>query len=168
MLRRRKYIVWITALLCAVSLASCAVNKAGGASVGDLYGTYEFKENIYTNPLSSYIPVKGYMPTYTLTKDSLVITEIGGEKRTVPAKYEQAPVDKDAFEALFMSFPDFKPPDISVYKDRYRYTLNDGDTGNPLFRLYLLDDTVWLAQLKDDGKQMWCLYELGRTEGSNQ
>ena len=84
---RRFYIISLAVLLVlfAYLLGNFARTAYPGIENGangedDLCGCYEFDECLYMNPLSSFMPLKGFMPyVYGVGEDSLVIanTETG-------------------------------------------------------------------------------------------
>jgi hypothetical protein len=153
-------VLLLAAVIILAAVGTACAERA--PELSELYGSYEFEDTVYYNPLSSFIAVKGDMPVYTLTEDSLIIEEISGEKKTVSVTYEKAAVDEDTFKKQFM-FNDtegFAAPDISKYKTRYQYTLNEPGGGNPRYRLYMMDDELWLASLGGKENTLWSIYKL--------
>jgi|GEM_PF-3560184 len=129
----------------------------------DLYGLYLFDENLYTTPISSYFPPsKGIQLYYEISADSLVI--IDKEQDTTkeyPAFYEKKAVDENTFN---FSFSDMEGiPDISQYKDCYQYAVFT--TGDSLeYKLYVMDDEVWIASFNGEESWLWSIYEIIRSE----
>jgi len=126
------------------------------------YGNYIFETALYMNPLSSFLAADGYIEYYTFTEDALVITEETGSQRSIPVKYERSPVDEQNFMASFDI--DVGTPDISNYKERYKYTLNEPTSTNPTYQLYMMDSEVWFARLNKGS--MWSIYKISRFEGA--
>ncbi len=69
----RKIALITLALLLFCSLAWAGESKAelSGTNTGmeGLYGTYQFKKQIYMNPLSSFLALDGFQEYYTLSAD---------------------------------------------------------------------------------------------------
>ncbi len=160
----KRWVVVLAAALCVVAVAACATNpqeNAAPPATEELYGNYVFEKQVYMNPLSSFIAFDGYKEYYTFTKDGLTITEESGSQRSMAVKYERVEVDEQAFKAGFMM--DMGVPDISKYKGRYQYTLTDAPSAIPAFRLYLMDDEVWLAHWNSE--YTWSIYKIARYDG---
>jgi hypothetical protein len=131
----------------------------GPASEADLFACYEFAECLYMNPLSSFIPVKGYMPmVYSVGADSLIMgnTETGYLEK-LPASYKKTPVARDEFSAKADFLPDFPPPDLSQYRKRWLRAVFIGEAGQQ-YNLYQMDGEIWLVSLR--GGRLWSIYRL--------
>jgi len=165
-LRFKKPKFWMTisvSLLCMAVIVACGANPNKGKEtppdLSSLYGRYRFTETIYMNPISSFMPVQEYMPHYVLSEEGLVIEELDGTETKVPGVFEAAvPVTEADFKQAFSTAVGI--PDISVYRERFQFTLNAGSYGD-VYRLYYLDGSVWLAQLHQD--KIWSIYELLKT-----
>ncbi len=167
--------LWIaagTALAAAVMVIFFAVipavNRAGGGvkSEDETYGDYIFKEQIYMNLLSSILALEGYVEYYTLTENTLTITDAAGTQRTTQIGYDLSEVNEQDFCSMFMM--EFERPDISSYKQRYKYTLCEPSDYSPGYELYLMDDEVWLARLSsgESGQRyLWSIYRIERYGG---
>lgn len=141
-----------------------AAGCGGGVepALSDLFGVYVFDSVVYNNPLSSFVAMKDYMPAYELTEDRLIIEKLDGERKEIPAEYAVSEVDEAAFRALLFAGPE--QPDVTRYKTRLQYTLNEGADTYPLYRLYVMDDEVWLAKLSTGGDRIWSIYRLVKPE----
>lgn len=133
--------------LCIASIAACAANPMQTTEIdenGGLNGNYIFEKQIYMNPLSSFIAFDGYLEYYTFTRDSLLITDETGSQQRITGTYNQSEVKEQDFKNSFI-MTSIGIPDISSYKERRQYTLTDGS--NTAYRIYLLDDEIWLARI---------------------
>ncbi len=163
-----KWAAVIVIMLCAAAVTACAQSKEADDIKG-LYGNYVFEKQIYMNPLSSFTATGGYKEYYTLTEDSLVLTDdLTGKQQKIAGKYEKGGVDEKRFADGF--FPGMDVPDISGYKDGRQYTFTDAD-GAVRYRLYLLDDQIWLACIHNDkanaekSEYIWSIYKIARFDG---
>ncbi|MEN6389182.1 MAG: hypothetical protein ABFD04_02120 [Syntrophomonas sp.] len=126
----------------------------------DIRGCYEFEENVYTNPLSSFLAVKGHMPYYKISARALTINnDENGSKQEYSADFSKVPLNKERFTSLFN--PDLGRPDISRYRECYQYAVFSAQ-GTPQYRLYVMDNEVWLAAMHND--VMWSIYRLKKTD----
>ncbi|HWP79580.1 MAG TPA: M56 family metallopeptidase [Candidatus Acidoferrum sp.] len=120
---------------------------------------YAFDENLYTNPLSSYIPFEGTGQLYLLDPDTgftIVGEETGEVQENIPSEdidWYGKEVDAAAWDALFMT----QPVDIGAYSLRMEYAVGDR------YRVYQMDSQVWLAAVNLNGGSMWSLYRLKET-----
>lgn len=146
----------LTGLLCLGSVSACTSDNE------DIKGTYRFEKTIYMNPLSSMLPTKENSPKYVITGDYIAIIQTDGTKQQITANFSKSDVDVNTFGALFMEFSamgQYSAPDVSGFKQRYQYSVNEQ------YLLYKMDDRLWLAQLalgKD--KKMWYIYQLVNTD----
>jgi len=156
LLRARKYkmirigMTFLAGLLCIGVIASCASNNE------DIKGYYRYEKTVYMNPLSSWFVTKENAPEYVITEKSITILHTDGTKEQITASFEKSEVDVEAFAALFM--PNFSMPDISGFKQRHEYSINEQ------YRLYVMDGDVWLAQFPRG--TMWGIYRLVKVEGA--
>jgi len=160
----KRWAAIIAVMLYLIVTAACAANQKENSGVQEtsgLYGNYLFETAIYMNPLSSFYPFDGYVEYYTFTEDMLMITNETGLQTIVPAKYEKVAVDTEAFKDAFDI--DVGVPDISKYKERFQYTLNELTSTNPAYRLYLMGSEVWLARINNTS--IWSIYKLKRVDG---
>jgi hypothetical protein len=150
------------AVLCITAAAVFAANSAkrgiNALKQSDMYGTYMFEDTVYMNPLSSFLPVKGYMPVYTFDKDSMIIIGTDGKETSVPAKYLRSEVAENEFKDSFDI--DVGLPDISRYKVRVQYAINEVNFGNPSYSLYFMDGEIWLVTARND--KIWSIYKLDK------
>jgi len=129
----------------------------------DIRGFYEFDENIYTNPLSSFMAVKGDMPYYIISTNLFEIVDIeNSSKQEFSVNFDKKPLDKDSFYRLFEL--DLGRPDISQYRECYQYAVFSAE-GKPQYCLYVMDDKIWLAALHNDA--MWSIYRLVKNDDIN-
>ncbi len=165
--QKRRAAAAAVCLLFAVT-ALCAAGGGGGVepALSDLFGVYVFDSVVYSNPFTSFVAIKDYMPTYELTEDRLIIEELDGEREEIPAEYAVSEVDEAAFLALLFEGPE--QPDVTRYKTRRQYTLNEGTDTYPLYRLYVMDEEVWLAKLSIDGDTIWSIYRLVKPENKER
>jgi hypothetical protein len=114
-------------------------------SIDELYGYYEFDQNIYTNPLSSFLPFKGHMPFYEISESGLSIISIrDGSVQSIPGTFEKKPLDREQFKKM-LTF-DFSVPDIDKYESCYEYGGFSAEEG-PEYRLYGMDQEIWLVNI---------------------
>lgn len=133
---------------CIISTVACTMDNE------DITGYYQYENTIYTNPASSYMVTKENAANYVITEDSLTILHADNTKEQIPSSFEKSEVDAEAFAALFLF--EIGIPDISSYKQSYQYSINEQ------YRLYVMDDEVWLAQCPRD--TMWGIYRLVKVE----
>ena len=139
--------VWFISLiliLALVALVACVPNNK------DIYGSYQYEETIYNNPASSFIMTKENADNYIITNGSITIQHPDGTREQVAASFQKSEVDIDAFGNLFIA--KVWIPDISSFEQRYQYSINEK------YRLYAMDDEIWLAQCPGD--TMWSIYRL--------
>ncbi len=134
-----------------------------------LYGTYQFKKQIYMNPLSSFLALDGFHEYYTFSEDSFTITDQGGNQRSMTVTYQPESFDEAIFRNSFM-MEGFAIPDITSFKDRRQYTVTE-ISGSMVYRFYLLDHEMWLAQIHKDyanrikNEYIWSIFQIERYEG---
>ncbi len=164
----KRWVIVISAVFCAAAVAACAANPVRSLGA-ELYGNYVFEKQIYMNPLSSFLALEGYREYYTLTENDLIVTDEAGNQQKYAVTYQQAEPDPKEFEKSFSPFlTDI--PDISAYKDRRQYTLTD-DSGAAAYRIYRLDDEIWLARIhanadnSQKGESIWSIYKIARFQG---
>jgi hypothetical protein len=160
----KKYLYALTAMLCIPIIAACAANPPNSPDEqvpikpDDLYGGYRYHKLVYMNPLSSFLPHDGFRQSYTLTPDSLKITDENGGQRSEPISYEPSVVDEDEFKAQFEA--EVTIPDISKYTRRYQYNLSEASPKGYAWRVYLMDDEIWIARATE--QYMWSIYQVAR------
>jgi beta-lactamase regulating signal transducer with metallopeptidase domain len=186
-----KRAVVCSAIACTVALAICTTNPSvSGALEGmgavngngqeaanslanlamrntaELYGHYIFDKQLYMNPLSSFLAMDGFKEYYTLTENSLIITNEAGNQQEIAVAYEPSPLDEEEFSSSFMlAIGDL--PSIAGYKQRYQYELTASEAA-PGYRLYLLDDEIWLAKIQKDAANtqknayIWSIYRISK------
>ncbi len=173
-LRFRSPAKWVSAVaspLCLLLIAACAANPVKVAPPGEpaeLYGTYAFEERVYMNPLSSYFVPEGYEEYYTLAEDSLTVTGPDGMPRGFPVTFAGKPVDENEFKSEFIMGESIDPgilgiPDISEYEERYQYVLGPAYPRSYSWRIYLMDDEIWLARATD--RYMWSIFKIASFDG---
>lgn len=156
----------MTSILISVSLLACTANMPvveNDTEIGfkEIYGYYEFNENIFTNLLSSFLPLKGHMPFYEITDTGLSIISIkDGSVQMIPGIFEKKPLDREQFKKMFTF--DFLVPDIDTYKECFEYAVFTADDG-PEYRLYGMDHEIWLVNVHTKNG-IWSIYSLCRTE----
>ncbi|MCL2784858.1 MAG: hypothetical protein FWD55_05370 [Propionibacteriaceae bacterium] len=123
-----------------------------------LVGSYQFAENIYTSPLSSYIPF-GAPFVYSITQDSLVAGSLeSSEVITYGLEFERTPVDEDVFSSAPQSFVTWLP-NLSGFSERLRVGVAYFED-EPLLELYQMDDQLWLVRLAPVNP--WSIYRIER------
>ncbi|GEM_PF-6071892 len=121
--------------------------------------SYRFDKMLYLNLLSSFYPGSDFVEYYTFSKNSLTITGQDGEQSLVPARYEKSEIEPEAFiEAFGSNVPDNIIPDIKDYPIRLQYDLNRIEGQPTFFRLYIMNEHIWLARMFND--EIWSLYQL--------
>ncbi|MCL1805360.1 MAG: hypothetical protein FWG28_05100 [Clostridiales bacterium] len=152
----------------AVSGPMIAMTSPRGAeyAAAGIFGCYVFDENIYTNPLSSFI-ARGELPyTYCFEKDAFFITDTSnGSIRSHGVEYYKTPVDLDPFfllaDELFDPFHSL--PDLARFSERYLLAVMS-DEGGPIGGLYRMDDELWLLSLS--GGRIWSIYRIIKTDAA--
>ncbi len=121
--------------------------------------SYRFDKMLYLNLLSSFYPGSDFVEYYTFSKNSLTITDQDGEQSLVPARYEKSEIEPEAFiEAFGSKVPDNIIPEIKDYSIRLQYDLNRIEGQPAFFRLYIMNEHVWLARMFND--EIWSLNQL--------
>ncbi|MGO4183491.1 M56 family metallopeptidase [Paenibacillus sp. TAF43_2] len=166
----KKRVVVFSAAACIIAVAVCATNPiVNGAlqETGEPYGSYRFEEQVYMNLLSSFVAVDGFKEYYTFTENSLIITDGAGKQQKMKAVYERKALDVQKFNESFM--PNINVPNILGYKERYEYVLTDSAV-DPEYRLFLLDDEIWLAKTYKDNvntlksEYIWSIYKISKLD----
>lgn len=129
-------------------LGGCTAND------DDINGYYKYEETVYHNPISSYSVNKDNADDYIIADDSLTILHTDGTEEQISASFDRSEVDEEAFVALFQF--EIGVPDISTFKQRHQYSINWE------YRLYVMDDEVWMAECPED--MMWGIYRLTKIE----
>ncbi len=165
-LKPKAGIIVATIILCFGVITACTANTESETdALSGIYGYYEFHENVYTNPLSSFMAVKGYMPYFGITENALLILyapALGNKDGSVQefaAVFKKEPLVKKDFELLFE--PDWHIPDISQYRERYQYAVFSAKDA-PEYRLYIMDGEIWLAMLSSG--RIWSIYNLEKRD----
>jgi hypothetical protein len=156
----------ITFLLC-ILLTSTGIAYSmpqAKSSSSNILGCYEFDECLYMNPLSSFLPVKGFMPyVYGLGEDTMIIANTKtGDVQRLTAQYENSTVAGDEFSSK-SSFPSFSTPDVSQYKERRLRAVLTGEGGQQ-YNLYQMDGEIWLVMLSGRENEIWSIYRLQPTD----
>ncbi|MGG1633902.1 M56 family metallopeptidase [Paenibacillus sp. NRS-1760] len=166
----KKRVIVFSAAACIIAVAVCATNPiVNGAlqETGEPHGSYRFEEQVYMNLLSSFVAVDGFKEYYTFTENSLIITDGAGNQQKMKAVYERKALDVQKFNESFM--PSINVPNILGYKERYEYVLTDSAV-DPEYRLFLLDDEVWLAKTNKDNvntlksEYIWSIYKISKVD----
>jgi hypothetical protein len=158
-------------LFCTIAWAEAGKTGPSGSNgaLEGLYGTYQFKKQIYMNPLSSFLALDGFHEYYTFSENSFIITDQGGNQRSMTVTYQPEAFDEAIFKNSFM-MEGFDIPDITLFKDRRQYTVTE-TSGSMVYRLYLLDNEIWLAQIHKDNANVkkntyiWSIFQIERYEG---
>lgn len=135
----------------------------------EVYGTYAFKKQFYMNPLSSFLALNGFQEYYEISKDTFLITDQNGNKRSMQASCQQEEFSEAAFQSSFL-MEGFGIPDITAFQERRQYIISNISEGT-VYRLYFLDDEIWLAQVRKDStgklksEYIWSIYQVERYEG---
>lgn len=169
-LRFRQPTRWATILAtlgCLLVTVACVANPLQQRSLAansELYGSYAFQQQVYMNPLSSFLALDGHREYYTFAEDSLIVTDAYGNQRRTIVSYEPGAVDAQAFSQSFGPIaPSFGAPDISTFKERRQCTLLDA-SGKAIYRVYRLDDQIWLARLhwnsREQSEYIWSIYRI--------
>jgi hypothetical protein len=143
----RLWMLLLVPVICLGIVGSCASKEA-------INGYYEYETTIYHNPISSYLVTKENADDYIIADDSVTIVHADGTEEKISASFDKSKVDEEAFVALFQI--QIGVPDISAFKQRHQYSINEE------YRLYVMDDEVWLAQCPRD--RMWGIYRLTKIE----
>ncbi|RAU96393.1 hypothetical protein [Paenibacillus sp. YN15] len=169
----KKWLAALSAVACIAVIAACAASptvKEPPKETESLYGSYRFEKQIYMNPLSSFMAFEGFEEYYTFTENSLIITDTAGNQRKVATagEWQQSTVDEQEFKnSLIMKSSDI--PELASYKERKQYTLT-APSAVPAYRLYVLDDEIWLARLQANTANIqqsvyfWSIFKLARLD----
>ncbi len=145
------------------AVESSAVPAADADETADVTGIYRFEDNVYTNMLSSFMPVKDSMPFYVITDKMLeIVWDENGSAESFEGTADPMEVSKGEFDALFMEDPS-GAPDISPYQQCMQYAVYKDEAGQSEYRVYLMDDEVWLANIRT---RMWSIYRLAKMTGT--
>ncbi len=176
-----KPIAWLMVLVIGIGIALAAAcvmekpkeiaestNSADAAEPSPLNegieGTYEFMDNVYTNPLGSFIAIKGHMPYFEILEDKLRIIDPQNDSvKEIAGQSAPSDVSTQDFEALFdkVVLPEgFSVSDIAIYSTCCQYGVYNDEYVE--YRVYQMDDEVWLAKLSNG--HMWSIYRLLKTE----
>jgi hypothetical protein len=169
----KKIVLIVFALFAFCSIAWAGESKAEMSGINgrleSIYGKYVFKKQVYMNPLSSFLALDGFHEYYTFSEDAFIITDQNGSQRSMKISYQPEPLDEAAFGNSFM-MDGFGIPDIAAYKEKCQFTMT-GISDIVLYRLYLLDNEIWLAQIHMDSanakksEYIWSIYQIERLEG---
>lgn len=168
----KKRVIVFAAAICILAVAVCTTNPMMDGALkkaDELYGSYRFEGQVYMNPLSSFMAFDGFTEYYTLTENSLIVTDGEGNQQKMAAVYEREAFDEQEFKNSFMMPGGMNAPAISSFKQRYQFVLNHSDA-NPGYRIYLLDDEVWLAKMHKDkantlkSEYIWSIYEIAKID----
>lgn len=167
----------VTGILLALLLLAPLLPKASAGegspaqTPGSLYGAYAFTKQLYMNPLSSFIALDGFKEYYELTEDTLTVIDASGQRRSMEITWQQEPVDLKAYESGFM-MEGLGIPDIGAYKQRRQFTLASVGLENAIYRIYLMDDEIWLASIHRDTanvrkqEYVWSIYRIEKCAAS--
>lgn len=168
-LNYKKPAFWIVAaaLVAAVAAAVCLIANPKQPEdkpvqpLNAVFGKiYEFDECLYMTPISSYYPFGGTGIYYNLTADGRLtnISEDTGDILSSHVSNSAYSTVNDAeWRAMFNMT---EPVDISRYTTKFRYDIS-GE-----YRLYLMDDEVWLARVDERGT-LWSLYKIRPVENAS-
>ena len=170
----RKLLLMVLALLLFTPYALAdAKAPTPGITVQSLdspHGVYAFVKQLYMNPLSSFTAPDGFKEYYEITDKNLTIIDAHGNRRSMDTSWLKEPVDTKAYESGFI-FTGFSLPDISAYKERIQYTLT-GTKEDIVYRIYLLDDEIWIAQIHKDSvnihkqEYIWSIFKIESFDGA--
>ncbi len=161
----------ITCILLALLLFAFSIPKASaeagvsGQTPGSLYGTYAFVRQLYMNPLSSFMAFDGFEEYYELAENTLTFIDASGQRRSMDIALKEEPVDARAYESSFM-MEGFGIPDIAAFQRRRQFTLSSPGLESIVYRLYLMDDQVWLANIHKDTanvqkqEYIWSIFKI--------
>ena len=180
-----KVVILAIAVFCTLSIAACSARTKQAEEIKEsdttdqilskvvdensmLYGTYAFEQQIYMNPLSSFMATPEFKEYYILDEDSLSIIDEAGGQQDIAITYVKTTVDKKRFNQEFF-VESFLSLDMSIYKECYQLT---EDTDSSIYRIYKMDDQLWLARLhRGDAANalksdyIWSIYRITRHDG---
>lgn len=180
----KTWLLMLTLVLCVAAAAACSADKPVRQSTADeetapkpkistgtaepspedesIDGMYEFDDNVYTNPLSSFIAVKGYMPYFEMTDSKLRIIDPQNDTvEEIKGEAALSDISQEEFDALFDGEPVLDGiPDISTYTQCSQYAVYKDTYAE--YRVYQMGDEVWLAKLSNG--HMWSIYRLIKTD----
>lgn len=144
----------LTISLLAVFLTACGLSKPTQNTFPPQEETvFRFKTNgvIYTSKLSSSYSMGSWDCIYTFSKDEFTI-ESDDLTGTYKVFYEGKAITEEEFQTHFRCEKE-SIPDITAYKNITQYDLISSTNDTPGYRLYVLDDTYWMATLY--GTSVW-------------
>lgn len=145
----------VSALLCVSALAACAANPLHKDDANRaLFGEYVVDDTIYSNPLSSRIIPSG--TRFQLAGNSLRVEFWDNSTQDFSMTYQKILIDKQEFEnALTTSIPR-ETPLLDGYSQCYQLA-ESPDSG---YRLYQMDDELWLSQNR------WIIFRILKAVGA--
>jgi hypothetical protein len=169
---KRAIAILLALLLFVPSAPKASAGEGGSAKIPEsLYGTYAFLKQLYMNPLSSFMAFDGFEEYYELTENTLAFIDASGQMRSMDIAWQEEPVDSKAYESSFM-MEGFGIPDISAYKNMRQFTLASAGLENIVYRIYLMDDEVWLANIHKDTAHLespeyiWSIFRIEKYDVS--
>lgn len=134
--------LFMTLIAFSVVLACLLLILVGNAPAGSegLHGNYAFDHALYQATSRYRLLPEDYREYYTFTDDALLITDADGNQEEIPIAYQKTKVSPEAFAEDFFSME--PGPDISGYQSRWLLT---DDEGSYPYRVYAMDDEIWLA-----------------------
>lgn len=151
----------ITGPIVAAASSGSMVGDAGNTD-DDMLGCYVFDANLYTNPLSSFMPFGSLPYIYGLGEDTFIIADTGsGVVRKYYAEHYNTPVGADEFSSVGTGFPFGITPSLTSFEQRYLIAIIYGDSGAE-YSIYRLDNEIWLVA-PGTNTSIWSIYRLKKT-----
>lgn len=153
-------VVLLAAMFISCITAGCFANdKDPDKVIAGIYGSYNFSKTIYNNPVSSFIPVSGQMPTYIIAANTFTLDYFAAGYNDVSYKAMRY-VGTDLSDEKSLSIPSdgsgsAQSIDISGFSVKKQYALYCGET-KLNYVLYVMDNEVWIAQNVDDRMNWLC------------
>ncbi len=140
---------WFASLALVVILAVLTANPvyARPADMAGLYGAYRTARIVYTDPLAEFAAdfLQPGNVTVSLTEDMLTINAGAFGAFSMLTDYRKIRLTDEAFRRSFDIA--YGMPDISSYRERWQYQINDATEDFPGFQIYRMDDQIWLVEL---------------------
>ncbi|MCL1810404.1 MAG: hypothetical protein FWG42_11675 [Clostridiales bacterium] len=158
----KRAVVFASALCLAIVATGllCSVPAPKYAD-GDVLGCYVFDENIYTNPLSSYVAFGGTPYVYGFDESAFIRADFeSGDVLTCSVEYCNTPVGVDEFSKVADGLFSDWLPNLALFKERFLVAVTNSESGQKS-GLYRMDGKLWLVEFSGAG--IWSIYRLKKT-----
>ena len=111
----------------------------------NFYGTYVLDDIVYLSSLSSvsYDYIKSHDTKFILNKNYFKVESSDNTLEINNATYKKEKMSKDLVNRFNRAV--FNSISLSKFDVKYQYTIYDSNDEPVNFRIYLLDNTIWLS-----------------------